>query len=161
GPSCAPAPAGVPAASLTLHELNEQVSGLAVTGRIVAMLSGFFGALALLLASVGLYGVPSYALTSRRIEIGIRIALGADTSSVVRLILRRVALLVGLGIAAGALVSLWASKYVGSMLYGLDARDPSTFAGAAITLALVGALAAWLPARRATRIDPCEVLRQS
>ena len=128
-PVSAAVTAAVPAASLTLHELNEQVSGLAVSERIVAMLSGFFGALALLLASVGLYGVTSYGVNSRRTEIGIRIALGADTSSVVRLILRRVALLVGLGIAAGALVSLWASKYVGSMLYGLDARDPLTFAG--------------------------------
>src|SRR4029079_4076125 len=160
GPSCAPAPAGVPAASLTLHELNEQVSGLAVTERIVAMLSGFFGALALLLASVGLYGVTSYGVNSRRTEIGIRIALGADTASVVRLILRRVALLVGLGSPAGALVSLWASKYVGSMLYGLDARDPSTFAGAAITLALVGALAALLPAPRRPQIGPCRGVRE-
>jgi putative ABC transport system permease protein len=153
--------AAAPGASLTQHELNEQVSGLAVSERIVAMLSGFFGALALLLASIGLYGVTSYGVNSRRTEIGIRIALGADTSSVVLLILRRMALLIGLGIVAGALVSLWASRYVGSMLYGLDARDPLTFAGAAVTLALVGAVAAWLPARRATRIDPCEVLRQS
>jgi ABC-type antimicrobial peptide transport system permease subunit len=160
-PDSAAVTAAAPAASLTLHELNEQVSGLAVSERIVAMLSGFFGALALLLASVGLYGVTSYGVNSRRTEIGIRIALGADTSSVILLILRRVALLVGLGIAAGALVSLWASKYVGSMLYGLDARDPLTFSGAAVTLALVGALAAWLPARRAARIDPCEVLRES
>jgi len=160
-PVSAAVTAAAPGASLTFHELDEQVSGLAVSERIVAMLSGFFGALALLLASVGLYGVTSYGVNSRRTEIGIRIALGADTSSVVLLILRRVALLVGLGIAAGALVSLWASKYVGSMLYGLDARDPLTFAGAAVTLALVGALAAWLPARRATRIDPCEVLRES
>jgi putative ABC transport system permease protein len=150
-----------PSASLALHELSEQISGLAVTERIVAMLSGFFGALALLLASVGLYGVTSYGVSSRRTEIGIRIALGADTSSVVVLILRRVALLVGLGIAAGALISLWASKYVGSLLYGLEPRDPLTFVGAAIVLALVGVLAAWLPARRATRIDPCEVLRES
>jgi putative ABC transport system permease protein len=160
-PVSAAVTAAAPGASLTLHEFNEQVSGLAVRERIVAMLSGFFGALALLLASVGLYGVTAYGVNARRTEIGIRIALGADTSSVILLILRRVALLVGLGIASGALVSLWASKYVGSMLYGLDARDPLTFTGAALTLALVGALAAWLPARRATQIDPCEVLRES
>jgi predicted lysophospholipase L1 biosynthesis ABC-type transport system permease subunit len=153
--------AAAPAASLTLHELSEQVSGLAVTERIVALLSGFFGALALLLASVGLYGVTSYGVNSRKTEIGIRIALGAGTSSVVAMILRRVALLVGLGIVAGALLSLWASTYVGSMLYGLEPRDPLTLAGAAATLAIVGAIAAWLPARRATRIDPCEVLRES
>jgi predicted permease len=153
--------AAAPGASLTLHELNEQIAGLAVTERIVAMLSGFFGVLALLLASVGLYGVTSYGVNSRRTEIGIRVALGADASSVVLLILRRVAWLVGLGIVVGALVSLWASRYVGSMLYGLEPRDPATFAGAAVTLALVGALAAWLPAWRATRIDPSEVLRES
>jgi predicted permease len=150
-----------PGASFTFHAMSEQLSGLAVTERIVAVLSGFFGVLALLLASIGLYGVTAYSVNRRKTEIGIRLALGATAESVVSLVMSRVAWLVGLGIVSGALVSLWASRYVGSLLYGLEPRDPLTFAGAAATLALVGALAAWLPARRATRIDPSEVLRES
>ena len=150
-----------PKASLTFHPMSEQLSGLATRERIVAMLSGFFGVLALLLASIGLYGVTSYGVNRRRTEIGIRIALGADARSVVGLVLSRVAVLVGLGIGAGALISLWAAKYVGAMMYGLEPRDPVTLVAAAGTLGLVGVLAAWLPARRASRIDPSEVLRES
>jgi ABC-type antimicrobial peptide transport system permease subunit len=87
-------------------------------------------------------------------------ALGADAGAVVRLVLGRAALLVGLGVVIGAGLSLWASSFVASLLYGLTPRDPITLAGAAVTLAAVGAFAAWLPARRAARIDPIEVLRQ-
>jgi putative ABC transport system permease protein len=129
--------------------------------RLVAMLAGFFGVLGLLLAAVGLYGVTSYAVTSRRAEIGIRMALGASAKGVVAMVLRRVAWLVGLGIVIGACLSAWAATFVRTLLYGLDARDPMTFAGAAALLMAVAALAAWLPARRASRIDPMRVLRNS
>jgi ABC-type antimicrobial peptide transport system permease subunit len=128
---------------------------------MVAMLSGFFGGLALLLAGLGLYGVTAYAVSRRRAEIGIRMALGAAPAGVVRLVLRRVTVLVALGILVGAGVSVWASKFVATLLYGLEPRDPVTMAGAAVTLACIGAVAGWLPAYRASRIDPAEVLRDS
>jgi putative ABC transport system permease protein len=141
--------------------LAQQVDASLVQERLVAMLSGFFGALALLLAGLGLYGVTSYAVTRRRTEIGIRMALGAAPSGVVRLVLARVSLLVGSGVVAGAVISVWASRFVAALLYGLEPRDPTTLAGSAAVLITVGALAGWLPARRASRIDPAEVLRES
>jgi ABC-type antimicrobial peptide transport system permease subunit len=125
------------------------------------MLAGFFGALALLLAAVGLYGVTAYAVSQRRAEIGIRMALGAAPGGVVRLVLGRVTMLVAIGIVAGATLSMWASRFVATLLYGLEPRDPMTLAGAAVVLATVGIVAAWLPARRASRIDPAEVLREA
>jgi ABC-type antimicrobial peptide transport system permease subunit len=128
---------------------------------MVAWLSGFFGVLAMLLAGLGLYGVTSYAVSRQRTEIAIRLALGAPGGGVVRLVLGRVALLVGLGIATGAGVSVWMSRFVATLLYGLDARDPVTLAVAALILAAVGAMAGWLPALRASRIDPLEILRSN
>ena len=125
------------------------------------MLSGFFGGLALLLAGLGLYGVTSYAVSRRRTEIGIRLALGAAPGGVIRLVLRRVALLVGAGVIVGAGVSVWASQFVATLLYGMQPRDPVTLIGAASVLVAVGTLAGWLPARRASRIDPAEVLRET
>ena len=88
-------------------------------------------------------------------------ALGADPANVIQLVLSRVLLLVGLGVLVGASLSLWASTFVSTLLYGLQPRDPATLAGAAVTLAAVGALSGWLPAWRASRIDPADVLRES
>jgi len=127
-----------PDLALTFRPLADQVDASLTQERIVAMLSGFFGALALLLAGLGLYGVTSYAVTRRRTEIGIRMALGAAPAGVVRLVLARV-----------------------TLLYGLEPRDPATLAGSAAALAAVGALAGWLPAHRASRIDPAQVLRDA
>ena len=110
--------------------------------------------LALLLAALGLYGVTSYAVSRRRSEIGLRMALGAAPSGVVGLVLGRVALLVGLGVVAGLGTSLWASTFVTPLLYGLQPRDPTTLLGAAIVLTAIGAVAGWIPAMRAARIDP-------
>jgi hypothetical protein len=146
--------------SLTFRPLAAYVDGALVRERLMAILSGFFGALALLLAGIGMYGTTAYAVSRRRTEIGIRMALGAGRQEVLRLVLGRVAVTVGLGVAIGAAISLWASKFAATLLYGLDARDPGTFIGAALILALTGALAAWLPARRASRIDPVRALRE-
>jgi predicted permease len=149
-----------PDLSLTFRPLAEQIHGTLAQERVIAMLSGFFGALALLLAGIGLYGVTSYAVSRRRTEIGIRMALGADAGGVVRLVLARVGMLVGAGVILGIAISVWASRFVGALLYGLEPRDPATLIGAALTLATIGGLAGWLPARRASRIDPAVALRQ-
>ena len=146
--------------AITFRMLSEQVDAALIQERVVAMLSGFFGGLALLLAGLGLYGVTSYAVGRRRTEIGIRMALGAAPRGVVGMVLRRVALLVGIGVALGAGISVWAARFVTTLLYGLQPRDPATLALAALLLSFIGAIAAWIPARRASRIDPAEVLRQ-
>jgi predicted permease len=147
--------------AVTFRPLADQVDASLVQERIVAMLAGFFGALALLLAALGLYGVTAYAVSRRRAEIGIRMALGAAPAGVVRLVLARVTLLVAVGVLVGAAVSIWASKFVATLLFGLQPHDPVTFIGAAVTLTVVAALAGSLPAYRASRIDPAEVLRES
>jgi putative ABC transport system permease protein len=145
--------------AITFRPIADQIDASLTQERLVAMLSGFFGVLALLLAALGLYGVTSYAVSRRRSEIGLRMALGAAPAGVVRMVLGRVALLVGLGVFAGLATSLWASTYVTPLLYGLQPRDPLTMIGSALVLAAIGGLAGWLPAMRAARIDPARVLR--
>jgi ABC-type antimicrobial peptide transport system permease subunit len=146
--------------TLTFRPLDDYIRGALVQERMVAMLSGFFGGLALLLAGLGLYGVTSYAVSRRRTEIGIRMALGAAPGGVVRLVLRRVAWLVAIGVVVGGGVSVWAARFVRTLLFGLEPRDPATLVLAAAVLGAVAALAGWLPARRAARLDPAEVLRE-
>jgi ABC-type antimicrobial peptide transport system permease subunit len=147
--------------SFNFRPLQDQVNASLVQERIVATLSAFFAGLALLLAGLGLYGTTSYAVSRRRTEIGIRMALGAAPAGIVRLVLSRVSMLVGLGALVGAGVSVWAAKFVASLLYGLEPRDPGTLIGAVVLLASVGTLAGWVPAWRASRIDPADVLRQT
>jgi putative ABC transport system permease protein len=147
-------------ATFVYRGFDELVGATVAQERLVALLSGFFGGLALLLAGIGLYGVMSHSVSRRRTEIGIRMALGADPAGVLWLVLKRVAVLVVAGIALGTGLSLWASRFVQTMLFQLDAQDPATFAGAAAVLVLVGLIAAWLPARRAARLDPSQVLRE-
>ena len=147
--------------AVSYHSLTAQVNASLTQERLLATLSVFFGGLALLLAGLGLYGLTSYSVNSRRTEIGIRLALGADPSRVVWLVVRRVAWLVGLGVFAGAAIALWVSRFVSALLYNLEPWDPPTFASAAVILALAAALAAWRPARRASRTDPTIVLRES
>jgi predicted permease len=149
-----------PGLAITFRPLAEQVHSSLVQERLVANLSGFFGALALLLAAIGLYGVTSYAVSRRRTEIGIRMALGAAPASVVRMVLKRVAWLVSAGVAVGALVTFWAATLVSSLLFGLTPRDPVTLVAAALVLVTIGGAAGWLPAWRASRIDPARVLRE-
>ena len=126
----------------------------------MAILSGFFGGLALLLAGVGLYGDTAYAVSRRRTEIGIRMALGAGRDEVMRLVLGRVVALVGLGVVLGAASVSGRRDSSARCSTAWSARDPATFVGAALILALIGAIAAWLPARRAARIDPVRALRE-
>jgi ABC-type antimicrobial peptide transport system permease subunit len=147
--------------TLTFRTLQDRVDASLTQERLVALVTGFFGTLALLLAGLGLYGVTSYAVTRRRAEIGIRMALGAEPGGVVRLVLVRVFVLVALGVSIGTAVSVWSSQFIASLLYDLQPRDVVTLATAAVTLSAVGALAGWLPARRASRIDPARILRET
>jgi len=145
--------------AFSFRPLAADVDAALAQERVVALVSGFFGVLALLLAGLGLYGVTTYTVTRQRAEIGIRLALGASPGAVRRLVIRRVALLVASGLLVGSAVSLWASRFVSALLYGLEPRDPFTFASACVILAAVGAFAGWLPAYRASLIEPAEVLR--
>ena len=118
-----------------------------------------FGLLALLLASGGLYGVASYAVSQRTREIGVRMALGAQPTDVVRLVLGRGLVLVGAGLVLGLLAALAAAGVMRALVVGIDPRDPLTFGVTAVALGAVALFATWLPARRATRIDPLIALR--
>jgi putative ABC transport system permease protein len=150
-----------PAASVTFRSLEQMVNGSLSQERLVATVAAFFGGLALVLAGLGMYGVAAYSVSRRHAEIGIRMALGASAGEVVRLVLARLGWTVAIGLAAGTALSIWAARYVGSLLYAHEPRDPATLIGAATMLALVALLASWLPARRAARIDPTIVLRES
>jgi putative ABC transport system permease protein len=146
--------------SLVFRNLETQARESLLQPRIVAWLSATFGALALLLAMVGLYGITSYGVTRRKGEIAIRMALGAQRDSVVWLMLRDVVVLLALGVALGLAASLAAGRLVTSLLYGVKPHDPLQLAGAALVLAVATALAAYLPARRASRLDPMAALRE-
>jgi hypothetical protein len=145
--------------AFNFRPLADHVSGALTRERVVARLSGFFGALGLLLAALGLFGVTSYVVSRRRLELGIRIALGARPSGVVWLVTSRMAVLVMIGVALGAVFSLWASQFVATLLFGLQPHDPATLIGAVLVLVTVATFAAGLPAWRASRIDPTTVLR--
>jgi putative ABC transport system permease protein len=127
--------------------------------RVVAALSMSFGILATGLAAIGLYGVLAYMVARRTREIGIRLALGATQAKILRLVMAEVSLVAGAGIVVAIPVSLALTRYLESQLFGLSSTDPVTFAAAALFLALVGIVAAYLPARRATRVDPVTALR--
>jgi hypothetical protein len=150
-----------PDLALTLRPMERQVSATFNQERILAILAGALGAQALLLASLGLYGVTAHAVGRRRREIGIRIALGADARRVARAVTERIAILVVVGVAAGSALALWTAPVVESLLFGLEPRDPSTFAFASGVLVAVAASAAFFPARRAARLDPASLLRDS
>ena len=124
----------------------------------VGMLS-VFGLLALGLASLGLYGVMAYSVSARRREIGVRMALGANHTGVMRLVLREGMTLVGFGIIAGLGASVLVGSAISRMLYGISPFDPLSAAVASLVLCLAAALACYLPARRASRLDPLIALR--
>ncbi len=127
--------------------------------RIIAQLSGVFGGLALLLAAIGLYGVLSYAVAQRTNEIGIRMALGAERGTVVRMVLRETAVLIVIGLAAGVPASLACARLIQSKLFGLKPADPVTLAAAVGIMIAVAIVSGYLPARRASKVDPLIALR--
>jgi putative ABC transport system permease protein len=146
--------------TFTFRPYKRALRANTVQERMLAMLSGFFGGLALFLAALGLYGVMTYAVSRRRTEIGIRMALGAAPSAAVRLLLQRAGALVAVGVVLGGALSIWAARFAAPLVFGVQPRDPATLAAAAAVLAVIGAMAGWLPARRASRIDPARVLRE-
>jgi putative ABC transport system permease protein len=139
--------------------LRRQIRETLTQDELMATLCGFFGALAVLLAAIGLYGVISYTVAQRTNEIGIRMALGAQRSGIIRLILGEVSVLVGIGVAIGAGLTLAGGKAAGSLLYSLKADDPMILAFAIILLAAVGLAASFVPTRRAANVDPMVALR--
>jgi putative ABC transport system permease protein len=146
-------------ASIEIHTLSAQVDDSMSRERLLAALAAFFGALALVLAMIGLYGTLSYLVTQRRVEFGIRMALGAPTRSILGLVMRDVLLLLAGGIAAGICLALAATRLLGSMLFGLRPQDSATLAMSAVLLAAVSLAAGYLAARRAAKLDPISALR--
>src|SRR3712207_4492382 len=118
-----------------------------------------FGAVALVLSIVGIYGVISYSVTQRMRELGVRLALGAQRRDIMAMILRDGTALAAAGIVVGLGAAYWLTRYLQSLLYGVRTADPMTYAAVAFTLAAVAVLASYVPARRATRVDPLVALR--
>ena len=142
-----------------IRTAEEEIGRSLLRERLVATITALFGGLALALAAIGLYGVLSYAVARRTREFGIRIAVGAESSRIVTLVMREAAWVLGAGIAAG-LAAAWAlSRVVGTLLYGVEPSDPASIAAAVLVLAGAGTLAAWIPARRASHVDPIRALR--
>jgi ABC-type antimicrobial peptide transport system permease subunit len=120
---------------------------------------GAFGGLALVLAALGIYGVLAYSVAQRQREIGVRMALGAQQGAVRRLVLRDAMRAVIPGVVVGLAVALGLAKLLRTMLYGVSEMDPMTYAGVVVVLLIVATLASWIPARRATRVDPMIAIR--
>jgi len=149
-----------PAISVQYLTLRAQVEQSLLRERLMATLSGFFGVLAVLIAAIGLYGVMSYMVARRRREIGVRIALGADRRTVVRMIVREAGVLLAAGLAIGLVGAVFAARTAESLLYDLQPGDPATLGLAALSLGTASFLASWLPARRASRLEPTLALRE-
>jgi len=139
--------------------MEEVLANGASQPRFLTTLLGCLSAIALLLAVVGIYGSIAYSVSERTQEMGIRMALGAERSDILRLVLRQGLTLALTGIAAGVAASLALSHIMTTLLYHVSSTDPSIFAGAALLFTLVAMLASYLPARRATRLDPVVALR--
>ena len=148
-----------PDISMEFEVLKSTIDHRLVRERMLALLSGCFGFLAILLAMIGLYGVISYIVIQRRNEIGIRMALGARWQNVVAMIVGQTLLLLLLGIAGGTILSIAVTRGASSLLFGIRPTDPLTLIGASIFLAAVALIASFVPARRATRVDPIVALR--
>ena len=142
-----------------IETMDEHVDKALLIPRLSAVLLGVFGAVGLTLATVGLYGVMNYSVRRRTREIGIRMALGARTGGVLRLVARQGLALAGIGVAIGLALSLLVSRFAASLLYGISATDPLTFIAVPTLLLIVAVLAVLLPARRAAKTDPLAALR--
>jgi predicted permease len=145
---------------IDLRSMDEVFSQAIGRPRLLAQLLLGFAALAMVMAAIGTYGVLAYVVAERRREIGIRMALGAARGSVLSLVLRQGLLLIAIGLAAGLAGSLAVNRFASTLFFGVEPSDPSTYAAVAIFIAAVGLAACYLPARRATRVDPMVVLRQ-
>jgi predicted permease len=142
-----------------LKTLESQLDETLLTDRLIALLSGGFGMLATLLASIGLYGVMAFAVARRKKELGIRLALGAQPLFVIWLVMKEVLVLLSIGLAIGLPAALGLGRYVSSQLYGIQGHDPAVAAGTMVLLAAVSSAAGLIPAHRASRIDPILALR--
>jgi ABC-type antimicrobial peptide transport system permease subunit len=148
-----------PGAILRFADFQQGIKDNLVGDRMMAMLSGFFGLLAAVLVVVGLYGVLSYFITRRRNEIGIRIALGARRGQVIALVMRDTAAMLLIGLVLGTALTLLAGRAATAMLFGLKPYDFATLAFATMLLAIIAVLATWLPAVKASKLDPVAALR--
>jgi putative ABC transport system permease protein len=144
----------------TVRTLEETIALNLARQRFAVALLGAFAAVGLLLAAVGVYGVMAYSVSRRAREIGIRMALGAQASAVMRMVLREGLKLTALGVAIGLPASLAITQLMKGLLYGVSAADPLTFLGVPLLLAIVAMIACWIPARRAAKTDPMRALRQ-
>jgi predicted permease len=144
---------------LSLKSAQALVDESILTERLIAKLSTFFGGLALVLAAIGLYGVMSYTVARRTTEIGLRMALGAQRADVASMVLGDILRLIAIGSVAGSVVALLLSRFVESLMFGLNPHDPLTVLASAAVLVAIGLVAGYLPARRAARIDPILALR--
>jgi putative ABC transport system permease protein len=143
----------------TIETMEERMRESLMLPALYLRLFAIFAAAALALAAIGTYGVIAFAVVQRTREIGIRMALGATRAEVVRLVVGYGGRLAAIGIALGVAAALALSRVLRSLLFGIGATDPATYAGVALLLALVAVLASWLPARRAARIDPTVAMR--
>jgi predicted permease len=149
-----------PAIGYEFFVFREEIRRTLGREQLMATLAGFFGVVAALLATIGLYGVISYMVNQRRNEIGIRLALGAGRKQVIAMVLREAGVLLGVGLAVGTVLALIAGRAAGSMLFGLKPRDPAAIGISIVALAVVAVAASYLPARRAASLDPMSALRE-
>jgi ABC-type antimicrobial peptide transport system permease subunit len=148
-----------PGIGIEFHALSAELRDSLMRERLMATLSGAFGLLAGLLATLGLYGVIAYMVARRRNEIGVRMALGADRGQVIRLVLRESGLVLAIGLTAGAFLALWTGQAAATLLFGLQPHDPGTLLAAMALLTIVALAASYGPARRAAALEPMAALR--
>ena len=144
---------------VTFRTLEDELRALTLQPRFNAVLLGIFSGIALLLATVGIYGVLSYSVTQRTREIGIRMALGAARRDVVRMVAGHALRLAAAGMVIGLALALALTRYLGSLLFEMQPADPLTFAGVCVLLTAIVLVASWIPARRAAQVDPVRALR--